>query len=74
MELNALSRELDRALLAHLPGTDAAFTVADYCIAYREMGDRSARERQIHLLATIGASLDAVVRKPLVRAVIMRAC
>jgi len=68
MELNALSQELDRALLSHLPnGGERPFSVAEYCLAYRQANDRSARERQIRLLAEIGHSLDGFVRKPLVR-------
>jgi len=67
MELNALSQELDRALLAHLPGHDGGFSVAEYCRAYRRMDDRPGRERQIRLTGEIGAALDGVVRKPFVR-------
>jgi hypothetical protein len=68
MELNAMSQELDRALLAQLPNAAEPFTVADYCVAYRRMDNRPARERQIRLLAAIGAALDGFVRKPLIRA------
>ena len=67
MELNALSQELDRALLARLPRADGRFTVAEYCAAYRAVGDRAARERQIAIIAEIGAALDRFVRMPLVR-------
>jgi len=67
MELNALSQELDRALLARLPSADGDFTVADYCSAYRRADNRSARERQIQLMADIGAALDRFVKKPLIR-------
>ena len=69
MELNALSQELDRALLARLPGMQAELklTVADYCRAYRKMGNRAGRERQIALIADIGAALDRFVRMPLLR-------
>jgi hypothetical protein len=67
MELNALSQELDRALLARLPGTEGELTVADYCRAYRKMGNRAGRERQIALIADIGAALDRFVRMPLLR-------
>src|SRR5207244_1657384 len=65
MELNALSQELDRALLARLPRADGRFTVAEYCRAYRRRDDRPARERQIALIAEIGAALDRLVRMPL---------
>lgn len=68
MELNALSQELDRALLAQLPNAAERFTVADYCAAYRRLNNRPARERQIRLLAAIGGALDGFVRNPLIRA------
>lgn len=66
MELNALSHELDRTLLTRLPGGSGTFSVADYCTAYRAMGDRAARLRQIALIGEIGAALDVFVRKPLI--------
>ena len=67
MELNALSHELDRALLAQLPRQDGSFTVAEYCGAYRRMGNRPAREQQIGLIGEIGAALDVYVKTPLIR-------
>jgi hypothetical protein len=67
MELNALSQELDRALLARLPRADGRFSVAEYCKAYRRMGNRPARERQIRLIADIGTAIDGYVTKPLIR-------
>jgi len=63
IELNALSQELDRRLLARLPSRDGAFTVAQYCDAYRAMGSRSERERQLHLVRAFGAALDVQVHK-----------
>ena len=68
MELNVLSQELDRALLARLPVADARLTVAEYCRAYRLMGNRAGRERQIQLIVEIGGALDRLVRLPLLRA------
>jgi hypothetical protein len=67
MELNALSHELDRALLARLPRADGHFSVAEYCKAYRRTGNRPARERQIRLIGEIGSALDGYVTKPLIR-------
>jgi hypothetical protein len=67
MELNALSQELDRALLARLPRADAQFSVSEYCRAYRRAGNFPLRRRQIKLIGEVGASLDRYVRKPLVR-------
>jgi len=66
-ELNALSQELDRALLERLPRADGVFTSAEYCRAYCAMGNRPARERQIDLIGEIGAGLDVYVRKPLIQ-------
>lgn len=71
MELNALSHELDRALLALLPRADGEFTAAEYGRAYRAMGNRPARERQIELIGEIGAALDGYVRKPLIEAALV---
>jgi hypothetical protein len=71
LELNALSQELDRKLLAHLPSRDAPFTVAQYCAAYRAMGGRAERERQLELIRAFGAALDAHVRRPLIYAALV---
>jgi len=68
MELNALSQELDRALLARLPRADGRFTVAEYCLAFRRLDNRAAREQQIRLTGEIGGALDRFVRMPMVRA------
>lgn len=67
MELNALSQELDRVLIARLPRADAQFTVAEYCKAYRRAGNFPLRRRQIKLIGEIGSALDRYVRKPFVR-------
>lgn len=67
VELNALSHELDRALLARLPRADSGFTVADYCRAYRRAGDFTARRRQIELIGAVGRALDRHVHKRMVR-------
>jgi hypothetical protein len=70
MELNALSQELDRALLARLPPTDGPLSVGDYCLAYRRAGNRTARERQIALVLDIGRALDRIVRMPLIAGIL----
>ena len=67
MELNALSQEFDRAVLARLPRADGHFSVAEYCKAYRRTGNRPGRERQIRLLGEVGAALDVYVTRPLIR-------
>lgn len=67
MELNALSQDLDRMMLAHLPRAADAFTVAEYCRAYRAMDNRAARGLQIQLIGQFGAAIDVYVGKPLLR-------
>lgn len=67
MELNALSQELDRALLSRLPRTDGHLPVADYCRAYRRAGNIPLRRRQIALIVEVGSALDRYVSKPLIR-------
>jgi hypothetical protein len=67
VELNALSQELDLALVKQLPRVDGGFTVADYCRAYRRAGDFTGRRRQIALIGEVGATLDRYVHKRLVR-------
>jgi len=67
MEVNALSQELDRVLLARLPRADGHFTVAEYCKAYRRAGNFPLRLRQIRLIGEIGAALDHYVKKPFIR-------
>jgi hypothetical protein len=67
MELNALSQELDRALLTRLPRADGYFSVTEYCKAYRRVGNFPLRRRQIKLIGDIGAALDFYVHKSLAR-------
>jgi hypothetical protein len=67
MELNVLSHELDRKVLANLPRPDR-YSVAEYAQAYRAAGEFGARERQIATIGSIGRALDGFVRKPLIRA------
>jgi hypothetical protein len=64
-ELNALSQELDQALIAQLPNADG-FTVAEYCAAFRQPSERAAREHQISLIGEVGAGLDLYVRRPFI--------
>jgi hypothetical protein len=67
MELNALSQELDRLLLARLPRADGHFSVGDYCRAYRRAGNLPARRRQIAMIIEVGIALDEFVGKPMIR-------
>lgn len=71
MELNTLSQELDRLLLTRLPRADGVFSVAQYCRAFRAMGHRAERMRQVQLIGDIGSGLDGVVRKPFIHAALV---
>ena len=71
MELNALSQELDRLLLARLPRPDGYFSVSDYCRAYRRAGAFPQRRQQIKLIGEVGAALDRYVGKPLIRTALL---
>jgi len=64
--LHALSERLDSTMGEHL--RDAAGVDAPtYLVAWQRTGDPAARERQIALTLEIGASLDRLTRKPLLR-------
>jgi hypothetical protein len=67
VELNALSQDLDRALIDRLVARDAGFSVADYCSAYRKMGQYDRRLFQIRLVGDVGVALDRYVRMPMLR-------
>jgi hypothetical protein len=66
IELNALSQELDRALIDELWSLGSRFGVADYCAAYRRMGRFDRRHRQIRLIGDVGVALDRYVGKPMI--------
>lgn len=65
--LNALSQELDRAMIDALGPRMPGFTVADYCRAYRAIDRHDLRLRQIRLTGEVGAALDRYVHKPMLR-------
>lgn len=68
IELEILSQELDGEVARALsPGP---ITVETYADAYRRVGRRADRERQIALLNVIGSYLDRVVRKPMIRGLV----
>jgi hypothetical protein len=60
MELDVLSVELDHSMVARMPGWPVSG--GRYATAYRLVGRRDARERQIELVLSIGADLDQIVR------------
>ncbi|HVF63477.1 MAG TPA: hypothetical protein VNE58_05750 [Casimicrobiaceae bacterium] len=68
MELAVMSEELDRLLLGRLPRAVGSFSVAEYCRAYRRMGNDAARRRQIELVGIIGEALDDYVRRSWIHA------
>lgn len=68
VELNALSQDLDRAIVDALPRLGERLAVADYCAAYRRAGRFDERQRQIRLIGDVGVALDRYVGKPMIRA------
>ena len=68
ISLETLSQELDAAVTRALP--PGPITVDSYAAGYRGAGRRADRERQIELLSVIGGFLDAVVKKPIIRALV----
>ncbi len=65
VELNALSMRLDLAMAAALPSR--AFTVAEYTAAFRAVGDRRLRERQVASIGTLGRAIDHYGHKRSIR-------
>ena len=74
VELDLLSESLDsamvQALLAAGQSAEADISEAAYAKAYRACANRRGREAQIALLMQIGDAIDALTRKPLLRAAI----
>ena len=72
IEVDALSEALDAAMLEALDGAGAidAIDHQSYADAYRAVGRRSDRERQIVLVRHTGDALDKVARKPVVAALL----
>ncbi len=70
IEVDALSEELDAALIAELrrAGAMAALDAAAYARAYPRAGHCKERERQLKLINEVGEALAALTRKPLVSA------
>lgn len=68
IELEILSQELDGDVARALSA--GRITVGTYADAYRRVGRRADRERQIALLNVIGSYLDRVVRKPMIRGLV----
>ena len=70
IEVDALSEELDAALVAELRRARAMAKIGEkpYAEAYRRCGHRAQRELQLKLIGEVGESLAALTRKPLVHA------
>jgi hypothetical protein len=68
VELEILSQELDALMVRALaPGP---ISDASYADAYRSVGRRDDRERQIQLIRECGQYLDALVRLPMIHALV----
>lgn len=67
IEVDALSEEFDAAMVAQLERSGAIEHIdeASYAAAYRQVGRRAERQRQIRLIRAIGEALDTLARKPL---------
>ncbi len=67
VELDALSEELDSAMVAELcrAGLIECIDEDAYAAAYRAIGGRHERQRQILLIRETGQTLDRLARKPL---------
>ncbi|WP_414474417.1 FFLEELY motif protein [Microvirga sp. M2] len=63
LELDALSEDLDTAMAEVLRGSSTRLTAPAYGQAYRKVGRRSDRERQIDLVQHLGQALDHLTRK-----------
>jgi hypothetical protein len=66
LALDVLSEELDQGLATQLHGVE--ITNAAYCEAFRNVGRKADRLRQIALMQDVGHGLDLVVKKPLIYA------
>lgn len=65
VSLHALSEQFDSAMGQALPG--ALLDAQGYAAAWRATGEPTLRERQISLTIDVGAALDRLVHKPLLR-------
>jgi hypothetical protein len=70
IEVDALSEELDAAMVAELRSARAMAKITGkaYAEAYRRCGRRDHRELQLRLIGEIGDALAALVRRPFIHA------
>lgn len=66
LELDVLAEEFDQAMARELG--DAAISEAAYATAFRKVGRRNDRLRQVMLMENVGKGLDRVVKTPLIYA------
>lgn len=66
VELQALSESLDAEMVAALGPGAVRITTAAYASAYRRVGRRADRERQIDLICELGRLLDSLTRQPFI--------
>jgi hypothetical protein len=68
VEVDALSERLDAAMVDALGAAlERGIDEASYAAAYRDVGRREERQRQLELIRSTGEALDALSRKSLVR-------
>lgn len=67
VEMDALSESLDAAMVESLGGRISGLTDETYAEAWRAVGRREDRERQIALTRHLGEALDRLTRQPLIR-------
>lgn len=63
IELDALSEDLDAAMVAALGARVTTIDAATYGCAYRKVDRRKDRERQIYLIKHLGQSLDRLANR-----------
>ena len=70
IEVDALSEELDAAMVAELRRARVMSNITEktYAEAYRRCGKRAQRELQLRLIGEVGEALAALTRKPLIHA------
>ncbi|ADP69768.1 hypothetical protein Rvan_0486 [Rhodomicrobium vannielii ATCC 17100] len=66
IEVNTISESLDTDMLEALGQDVFALDIDKWVAAYKKVGRRDDRERQIALIASLGRSLDRLTRKPFI--------
>lgn len=64
LSLDVMSEEFDQAMARQLMGSD--ITASRYAAAFRAVGRKEDRLRQVALMREVGEALDVVVKKPLI--------